>query len=39
MVGMRSVFMHGRLNRQMGGGAIMRWAAMNPRSVRELDAK
>lgn len=39
MVGMRSVFMHGRLNRQMGGGAIMRWAAMNPRSVRELDAE
>src|SRR5262245_27991974 len=36
---MRSVLMHGGLSHQMRGRPVMRWAAMNPRSVRELDAK
>jgi hypothetical protein len=35
----RSVFMHGGLNRQIGSRSIVRRAAMNPHSVRELDAK
>ena len=39
MVCMRCVFMHGGLSRQMDGSAIMRWAAMKPRSVRESDAE